>query len=502
MRRVAFFLAIVLSLSPGVSAKTKSKKIRGYVTNIVSTTTFEIEDYRITRDLTLVLDFEKGDSEESIDFRPEDIRIGTEVQIKGDYDDETGELQAKSIKVFLEEHKKVKRTALLEHSPLLEREGDGWVGTFFADGQRIRVQPSTKVVFKPNRSEKKALKEKEKKERKRKKERKEEQESEEGEEDEDEYARPLQSLDEIGPNTFMTYVGFRHEDGSIDAIRLEFVRNELEKGEAKLWKKLTPKIKEPQYREGKPGQLKISKVGKFKLVPSEEAQEYVRQLGESLIPPYQKSLPAGDPSKIPFQFYLVKGKTANAFALPNGVIVIFSPMFEILENETQLASVLGHEIAHSIQEHTRRQRQYHKKKLMAMRIGGIFAATMGVPSVTDILNMIEGAIRNGYSRRLENQSDRIGLEYLVAAGYDPREAPRVWKMMAKKYGDRPTNFFWSSHNNHTTRRSYLMAELRNNYADLDYSEFQANNEEEFQRIAELVKDATAKKKKKKIKVKY
>jgi len=91
---------------------------------------------------------------------------------------------------------------------------------------------------------------------------------------------------------------------------------------------------------------------------------------------------------------------------------------------------------------------------------------------------------------------------LVAAGYDPREAPRVWKMMAKKYGDRPTNFFWSSHDNHTTRRSYLMAELRNNYADLDYSEFQANNEEEFQRIAELVKDATAKKKKKKIKVKY
>ena len=59
------------------------------------------------------------------------------------------------------------------------------------------------------------------------------------------------------------------------------------KGEAKLWKKLTPKIKEPQYREDKPGQLKISKVGKFKLVPSEEAQEYVRQLVESLIPLYQ-----------------------------------------------------------------------------------------------------------------------------------------------------------------------------------------------------------------------
>jgi predicted Zn-dependent protease len=37
----------------------------------------------------------------------------------------------------------------------------------------------------------------------------------------------------------------------------------------------------------------------------------------------------------------------------------------------------------------------------------------------------------------------MGLEYMAAAGYDPREAPRAWKVMSKKYGDSPTNFFWS-----------------------------------------------------------
>ena len=93
-------------------------------------------------------------------------------------------------------------------------------------------------------------------------------------------------------------------------------------------------------------------------------------------------------------------------------------------------------------------------------------------------------------------SDRIGLEYLVRAGYDPREAPAVWKQMAKEYGNRPTNVFWSSHANNTTRRSYLMAEIRNNYEYLDYSNFK-DNKEEFQRIAELVKQATAEKKKSK-----
>ena len=100
---------------------------------------------------------------------------------------------------------------------------------------------------------------------------------------------------------------------------------------------------------------------------------------------------------------------------------------------------------------------------------------------------------------MENQADRIGLEYLIHAGYDPREAPRVWKVMAKKYGDQPTNFFWSTHENHTTRRSYLMAELRNNYADLRYDGLKANSEE-FDRIAQEIR--SGKGSKQKIKVRH
>ena len=111
--------------------------------------------------------------------------------------------------------------------------------------------------------------------------------------------------------------------------------------------------------------------------------------------------------------------------------------------------------------------------------------------------MVEGAIRNGYSRRLENQSDRIGLEYMVDAGYDPREAPAVWKAMARKLGDAPTDFFWSNHDNHSTRRSYLMGELKNNYAQLDYSKFRAG-ESEFAAMAARVRLATSGKKRIKV----
>ncbi len=65
---------------------------------------------------------------------------------------------------------------------------------------------------------------------------------------------------------------------------------------------------------------------------------------------------------------------------------------------------------------------------------------------------------------------------MVEAGYDPREAPRVWKQMTKAVGDAPTDFFWSNHDNNATRRSYLMNELKNNYAQADYSRLKTNRE--------------------------
>src|SRR5688572_16004570 len=148
-------LLLGLYFAAGAPALAKSITIHGYVTNVLSPTSFEIEDYKITKDVTLILEFEKGNTDEPVEFHPEDIRVGTELEIKGEYDEAVGELTAKSIKVFLEEHKKVKRTALIEDTPKIEKGPDGWVGQFLADGQRIRVGPSTAVLFRPNESERK-----------------------------------------------------------------------------------------------------------------------------------------------------------------------------------------------------------------------------------------------------------------------------------------------------------------------------------------------------------
>jgi predicted Zn-dependent protease len=120
--------------------------------------------------------------------------------------------------------------------------------------------------------------------------------------------------------------------------------------------------------------------------------------------------------------------------------------------------------------------------------------------VADLVNLTSAAITNGYQRYLENQSDRIGMEYMLGAGYDPREAARFWKTMSlKNGGDGPTNFFWSSHDNNTTRRSYLMSELAVNYKDVNFESLRKDSPE-FTRIRGVLRDLYSKNKG--IKVKF
>jgi predicted Zn-dependent protease len=295
----------------------------------------------------------------------------------------------------------------------------------------------------------------------------------------------------------MTYQGKRdRETGKILAERIEFSTNDLEDGEAKMWKSLKTSVKAAQGL--KPGELKIDKVGKFKLLPDAEVQAYISTLGQQLIPAYQRNLPAGDPRKIPFQFHVIQDKSVNAFATPNGIVVVHSGFMEMVENEAQLAAVVGHEIAHATHEHTWRQQQFHKKKRMGIALAGAIADAYGIPTLADMATLVNGAIVNGHQRVLENQSDRIGLQYMVDAGYDPRQAPAVWKLMAKTNGVQSTNFFWSSHDNAPTRRSYLMNELKNNYRGIvDYSPLRVNAED-YSRIKAAVTAANGQKKKIKV----
>src|SRR5687768_5636654 len=317
------------STSQASRARVKNVKIRGYVTDFRSPADFDIEDYRITRDESFSLDFENASPD--IVFQLGDIRVGVELEIKGSLNEETGELKANSIKVDLEQFRSIRQTAFVSGAPQGIQLLDGsWAGELRADGQVIRVTSATAVTFKPTKREKKVA----------------ELRNRNAAEESEESAEPLQSLDQVTVGMTMTYEGKRDRGtGKILAEKIEFSTNDLEDGEAKLWQSLKVSVKSAQGL--KPGELKIDKVGKFKLVPDSEVQAYVSQLGERLIPTHQRALAADDPRKIPFQFFVVQNDAVNAFATPNGIVVVNSGLMELLDNEAQLAAIVGHEIAHS-----------------------------------------------------------------------------------------------------------------------------------------------------------
>ena len=158
--------------------------------------------------------------------------------------------------------------------------------------------------------------------------------------------------------------------------------------------------------------------------------------------------------------------------------------------------VIGHEIAHATQEHTYRGLEHNKKRRTALFIGSLVARGMGYYTVSNLLTMVNTAMIRGYGRTLENQADRVGLQYLADAGYDPREAPKVWKLVAKDSGNRPT-FFWSSHDSPSERRSFLMVTIKNGFSDRDFGALK-KNETQFQQMARLVKEAANMKRKMKV----
>ena len=452
------FAPVVLWLSLlSASALANDIAIHGFVTAVNSPTSFQIDDYKISTDKSVSFLFDKQWGEPPIvQFTRQDIRIGTELEITGDYDDRSRELKARTIKVFWSDTLVVKRTALLEKLPTLTRTDSGWTGVINADGAKIIVSPATSVTLKLNHAES------------------------HGAFRHDTLEAVNLTPDSLNLDTFVHYEGVRQSDGSIKAQKIEFEHAEVEVSELRTRARFAARVIQPDYAHLQPGEIEMYRKV-YRILPSQEAQEYINRLGNSLVPAHQKELPDSDPLKIRFRFFLVENEGFNAFTYPNGVVIVYAGVFRVLENEAELAFALSHEISHAVERHAWQQNEYFRNELIALRARGV-----SVPDRLLLADLRASGFSSQYSRSLENQADRVGLEWMLAAGYDVREAPQSWAAVAAKIRDLMNNPFWSSRENYTGRRSYLMAELKNSYSDVDYSTLRKDSDE-FHRVAEIVK---------------
>ncbi len=125
------------------------------------------------------------------------------------------------------------------------------------------------------------------------------------------------------------------------------------------------------------------------------------------------------------RFYILEDPTMNAGALPNGAVVVHTGLLLRMQNEAQLAFVLGHEITHYTRRHTLKRFESARDTMNSMAFLGLAGGLLALPIE---LLAIEGLL--AYSRDQEREADAGGFEKATAVGYDPAQAGGIWKMMS------------------------------------------------------------------------
>ena len=265
--------------------------------------------------------------------------------------------------------------------------------------------------------------------------------------------------------------GIRRKDGKVEAAQLELgppapadaykMPHDLE-----LMRAQDPQtgINTLEFRHGN----KVK--GRLKLLAEKSVQEYVSELGRSLIPAGAQ----GTSRPIEFRFFVIEDPSINASALPDGTVLIHTGLLGAMENEAQLAFVMSHEMAHVLQTHYKREVDETRGARVGLIIAGVaagafigniglFLAELGIASAV-----------NGHQRELENQADRLGLQNVIEHGYDPREAANFSRIIISHYGDRSTSALWSNHDSSVIRGSFLTTQLMRTYPDQSWADAKKN----------------------------
>lgn len=168
-------------------------------------------------------------------------------------------------------------------------------------------------------------------------------------------------------------------------------------------------------------------------------------------------------SEYSWEFNLVKSDQVNAFCMPGGKIVVYEGILPITQNETGLAVVLGHEVAHAVAKHSNERMsqqvlQQYGGQALGLALGGQSSAVQAIASTVYGLGAQYG-IMLPYSRKQELEADELGLVFMAMAGYNPQMAESFWQRMSLSSGGSNNAEFTSTHPSDDTRIKKIREEL-------------------------------------------
>ena len=214
---------------------------------------------------------------------------------------------------------------------------------------------------------------------------------------------------------------------------------------------LMPLVKD-EYKES----LKESKV----LTSTQEGQEIVK-VGNKMAEAVELYLKEQGydslVNELEWEFNLLEDEEVNAWCMPGGKVAFYTGILPFTKDETGIAVIMGHELAHAVANHA--GERMSQEILMELGVGTLDLAMGQDPTLTQEILLLSIGIASdlkllSFSRKHELEADRMGLIFMAKAGYDPREAPLFWGRMAEDSEDDGLTFL-STHPGHTKRMERL-----------------------------------------------
>jgi predicted Zn-dependent protease len=191
-------------------------------------------------------------------------------------------------------------------------------------------------------------------------------------------------------------------------------------------------------------------------------KEVGRRIQNAVITYFAQHNMSQDLTGFAWEFNLIENEEVNAWCMPGGKVVVYSGILPVTQNESGLAVVMGHEIAHAVARHSNER----MSQALLVQLGGqtLAASLQQQPQQTQDLWMSLfgvgtqlGAVLP-YSRLQEEEADHLGLVFMAMAGYDPNGAIAFWQRMSQAGGAKPPEFL-STHPSDSNRIRKIKAEI-------------------------------------------
>jgi len=186
-------------------------------------------------------------------------------------------------------------------------------------------------------------------------------------------------------------------------------------------------------------------------------QSYVRRIGDRLA-----AAPQARQSGFPFTFTVLNVGEVNAFALPGGPMFIYTGLLKTVDNEAQLAGVMGHEMAHVILRHgTHQASKANLIQIPAVLAGGLIGNSTTLGQLAKLgIGFTANSYILSFSRDAESEADALGSYLMADAGYDPVDMARFFQKLGGEGGRSQGLQFFSDHPNPGNRETAIRAEMR------------------------------------------